>query len=42
MSFSLYCSECDRQVEITKHTIYKEGGKIYVQCDYCETRESVD
>lgn len=42
MALSIYCSECDRQVEITKFTVYKEGRDIYVECDYCNDKEEVD
>lgn len=42
MSLSIYCSKCDKQVEITKHTVYKEYGSICIRCDYCGDEEEAD
>jgi uncharacterized Zn finger protein len=37
----LYCEECDKFIEITKHNIYREGGDLYVECHHCGDREEV-
>lgn len=38
----LYCSKCDKFTDITKHTIYKEGGELFVECEHCNHKESIN
>lgn len=38
---TLHCSECESFIEVTKHTVYREGGELYVECSQCGYKEEV-
>lgn len=39
MALSIYCSDCDRQVEITTSTAYVYCDLVYIRCDHCDDEE---
>lgn len=41
MALSIYCSKCDKQVEITRNTVHIYCDLVYIRCDYCDDKEVV-
>jgi DNA-directed RNA polymerase subunit RPC12/RpoP len=44
VNFKLYCTDCDKTIEINYNTLFTDddgSGDIWIKCPYCEEEKRV-